>query len=482
MATEETTSRKSRMNALRPALLVIVLLGIAGYFVAKKAANQPPQGVLIASGSIEANETTISPKVSGRLLTLKVDEGFEVHRGDLLATLDDTELAAQLGQAEASLSAAQAKLDAAIHGNRPEQIVQAEAQLKAAKSTAVGSRKNAETAQRNILSVLDLKSQLDIAEYHVPLAEAAYTQALASLNLLRQGTRPKQVDEVKAALAQAQVNLTKAEIDFQRMKTLADQGAVAIQSLDNTKAIRDADKKLVDQAQARLDDLLAGPRQSEIHQSEMAVAQANAHLVGARTSLTNARQAYRDRLSAQSQLDSQSANAGAAEAQVTAAQAQLDLLKAGTRAEDIANLKSVRDQAQKAVEYAKAMVANTYLYAPNDGVIKTKDALLGETLSPGTPVVTIADLDHIWIRVFVPEDKYGVLKLGQSVDVKVDSFPHEKFRGQIVSIASEAEFTPKNAQTPEERVKLVFGVKISVNNPARKLKPGMPGDAWIHID
>ena len=132
--------------------------------------------------------------------------------------------------------------------------------------------------------------------------------------------------------------------------------------------------------------------------------------------------------------------------------------------------------------YAKELVGDAQLYAPVTAVVKTKSALAGESLQPGSPVVTLADLDHIWIRVYVPEDQYGKLKLGQNVDVSVDSFPKEVFRGRLVSIATDAEFTPKNAQTPEERVKLVFAVKITVENPDRRLKPEMPGDATIRVN
>jgi len=337
------------------------------------------------------------------------------------------------------------------------------------------------TTHRNMLSVLDLRTQLDAAEAKLPASEAAYKQALDALRLIREGTRPQQIEEARAAFEQAKVSLAKAEIDLKRIKILADQGAIAVQSLDDARALRDTAQKALDQAKAHLDDLVAGSRPAEIREAEMAVAEAKANLDGARSNLADAQRTFRDRLTAQGQFESQSASAAVATAQVAAAQAQLDLMHAGSRVEDIESFKGIRDQAQQAVEYAKSMVSDTALYAPSDGVVKTKDSLVGETLSPGTPVVTLADLDHIWIRVYVSEDKYGALKLGQAVDVTVDSFPKEAFKRHIVSISSDAEFTPKNAQTPEERVKLVFGVKIMVENPGRRLKPGMPGDATIHI-
>ena len=475
----DTAKTKKGPQWLRPILIGIAIIGIGGFFASRYFAPKPEKGVILASGTIEADETTIAPKVPGRLKLLKVNEGDDVKQGELLAKLDDSELRAQLGQAEAGLAAAQAKFDEAVKGNRPEQIAQAVAQLEAAKQTAAGSHRLLATSLRNMHSVLDLQTQLDSAEAKVTASEAAYRQSVEALKLTMAGTRPEQVDQAKVALLQAHVALAHAGTDLARMKILADQGAIAVQNYDDALAVRDVDQKLVEQAQAHYNDLLAGSRPEEIRGSQQAVAAAKANLDGARKALIDARRTFSDRLTAQGQVESQSTTTDVAIAQVAAAQAQLDLMKAGSRAEDIESARATRDQASHAVDYAKQMVADTVLYAPTSGVVKTKDSLLGETLSAGTPVVTIADLDHIWIRVFVPEDQYGALKLGQSVDVKVDSFPKEIFRGHIVSINTDSEFTPKNAQTPEERVTLVFGVKIMIDNPGRRLKPGMPGDATI---
>lgn len=478
MATVQTNKRP---KLLRPIVIGLILLSGCTYYASHYFASQKPKGVILASGTIEANETVVAPKVPGKLLILNVDEGNNVKVGQLLARLDDNELVAQLGQAKAALVAAQSRYDEALHGNRPEQIAQAVAQLAAAKSTAIGSKRVLSTVGQNFRTVLDLQTALDAAEAKVPASEAAYRQAIQALKLAQAGSRPKQVDEARAALDQSKVSLAKAEIDVTRMKTLADQGAIAVQNYDDARAVRDTNKKLVEQAQAHLDDLLAGPRPEEIREAQQAVAEAKSNLDGARKTRQDARKTFNDRLSARGQLDTQNSSMEVAVAQVAAAQAQLDLLRAGSRVEDIENAKALRDQAKKAVDYAQELVEDSYLYSPTDGVIKTKDSLVGETLSAGTPVVTVADLDHIWIRVYVPEDQYGAIKLGQSVDVKVDSFPKEVFRGKIVSINSDSEFTPKDAQTTEERVTLVFGVKIELENPGRRLKPGMPGDATIRV-
>jgi HlyD family secretion protein len=119
------------------------------------------------------------------------------------------------------------------------------------------------------------------------------------------------------------------------------------------------------------------------------------------------------------------------------------------------------------------------IYAPVSGVVLRKNVELGETVSPGIPVYTIGDLENPWIKVYVKEDKLGFVKLGQKAKITVDSYPGKVYEGKISYISSEAEFTPKNVQTQEERVKLVFGIKVSVKNINDELKPGMPADARI---
>ena len=466
---------------LIPLVIGCLVAAVCGFFAWQYFRTKPPSRVILASGTIEADETTIAPKVPGRLSVLNVNEGDNVKKGELLAQLDPSELQAQLGQADANLFAAQSKLDEAVNGNRPQQIVQAMAQLEAARSAATGSRRLLATNRQNFRTVLDLRSQLDVAQAKVPAMEAAYRQAVQALKLVLAGTRPLQIEQAGAAVLQAQVVLKKANLDEKRMKILADQGAIAVQNHDDALATRDADQSLFDQAQAHYSDLLVGSRPEEVRQAQQEVAAAKANLVGARTSFVDAMKMFNERLTAQVQVETQSATTNVDIAQVAAAQAQFDLMRSGSRIEEINAARAARDQARHAVDYEREMVADTKLYAPTGGVIKTRDSLLGETLSAGTPVVTIADLDHIWIRVYVPEDKYGVLTLGQTVQLKVDSFPKDVFMGRIVSINSDAEFTPKNAQTTEERVTLVFGVKISIENPNRRLKPGMPGDATIRI-
>lgn len=146
-------------------------------------------------------------------------------------------------------------------------------------------------------------------------------------------------------------------------------------------------------------------------------------------------------------------------------------------AHDVAE--ALRQQAAAALSTSEARLRDTVLYAPVSGVIIRKNVEEGETVTAGAAVFTISDLDRPWVKVYVKEDRLGWVKLGQKAEVTVDSYPGKKYEGTVTFISSEAEFTPKNVQTREERVKLVFGVKVSVKNQNDELKPGMPADVKI---
>jgi HlyD family secretion protein len=121
------------------------------------------------------------------------------------------------------------------------------------------------------------------------------------------------------------------------------------------------------------------------------------------------------------------------------------------------------------------------LYAPSAGVVTVRQAELGEVVAPGSPVVTLADLDHIWLRAYVAETDLGRIAWGQNVTISTDTYPGKQYHGRISFISSDAEFTPKSVQTTKERVTLVYRIKIDIDNPTHELKPGMPADARIDL-
>ncbi len=149
--------------------------------------------------------------------------------------------------------------------------------------------------------------------------------------------------------------------------------------------------------------------------------------------------------------------------------------------QDIAVARANIRNAGENLELAKIMLGYTTLRAPFSGVILTRQTELGEVMQPGTPVVTLADLDHVWLRAYVAETDLGRIRWGQAATVHTDTYPDRAYPGQISFIASEAEFTPKSVETHKERVTLVYRIKIDVKNPGHELKPGMPADAIIQL-
>jgi multidrug resistance efflux pump len=166
-----------------------------------------------------------------------------------------------------------------------------------------------------------------------------------------------------------------------------------------------------------------------------------------------------------------------AEAQVAAAQAQLDGLQAGATEEQIATLQARVAQAQTTLDSLLTQREKLEIVAPVDGTVLDLIMHPGEVAAPGATLLTVADLAQVQLIVYVPESKISQVYLGQTVNVKVDSFPHRIFQGQISYIADQAEFTPRNVATKEERVNLVFAVEIRLANRDGALKPGMPADA-----
>ncbi len=139
-------------------------------------------------------------------------------------------------------------------------------------------------------------------------------------------------------------------------------------------------------------------------------------------------------------------------------------------------------QAQAALAASQVRLRDAILVAPVAGVVLRKNSEIGETVAAGSAVFSLGDLENPWIKVYVKEDKLGLVKLGQKADVRTDTFPQKIYAGTVTTISSEAEFTPKNVQTRDERVKLVFAVKVSVRNENEELKPGMPADVTILLN
>jgi HlyD family secretion protein len=169
-------------------------------------------------------------------------------------------------------------------------------------------------------------------------------------------------------------------------------------------------------------------------------------------------------------------------AQVSSAKANLDLILAGPRKEDIEQARAQAAAADQALAFARQQLADAVLKSPTAGVVLSKAAEPGAFLNPGAPVITVGQLDQVWLRGYINETDLGRVRLRQSAQVTTDSYPGKVYPGKVSFISDQAEFTPKVVQTYQERVKLMYRIKINLANPRQELKAGMPADAVIRID
>lgn len=205
-----------------------------------------------------------------------------------------------------------------------------------------------------------------------------------------------------------------------------------------------------------------------------AIAQARANLMKAQASYEKAKKDYeryssllKEELVSKSDFDRVKMQYESAQAEVEAA------VKAITQAE------SSYRAAEQRLKEAQADLKETKIYSPADGVILSRPVEVGEVVNPGSVLYVMVDLNKLYVKVYIPEPEIGKLRLGLPARVYIDAYPDNFFNGRISKIYEQAEFTPKNVETKEERVKLVFGVEVSVENPEGLLKPGMPADVVI---
>jgi HlyD family secretion protein len=252
--------------------------------------------------------------------------------------------------------------------------------------------------------------------------------------------------------------------------------------------LEDADyrqKVRIDEATVRVRESnlalqLAGTRGQEIRASQQTTLDVEADLEQKKVDDERAQRLFaKDEISAQDR-DLAATALKRAEASFKAAQQRTNEAEEGSRKEDIAIARANLNEANAGLGLSRVNLGYTTLRAPSSGVITVREAELGEVVSPGTPVITLADLDHIWLRAYIAETDMGKIHWGQQVKITTDTYPGKQYSGRISFISSTAEFTPKSVQTYQERVTLVYRIKIDIDNPSHEFKPGMPADA--HID
>ncbi|MGB8957873.1 MAG: efflux RND transporter periplasmic adaptor subunit [Candidatus Aminicenantales bacterium] len=234
-------------------------------------------------------------------------------------------------------------------------------------------------------------------------------------------------------------------------------------------------------ADAQLALLVKGSRSEDIRQAEAALEQAQATLKVASDDARRMRELVLTGSVTPKQREDADARLTVAEAQAKAASETLSKVRRLARPEEIQAAEARSAQARAAADLLAKTIADCTITAPAGGIVTHKAVEAGELVTPGSTIVTLTELDSVYVMIYVTEMEMGRVRLGDGVEVRIDAFPNKVFPGKVTYISPEAEFTPKNVQTKEDRVKLVFGIKVEIENKDGFLKPGLPADALIRV-
>jgi HlyD family secretion protein len=309
--------------------------------------------------------------------------------------------------------------------------------------------------------------------------------AVAALVISRRNPAVK--GEIKVS---GTIEATTAELSFKvggrLSRRLVDEGmqvtagqTVALLEDDELKQERSARSADEQAVRAALADLEAGSRREEIAQGEAALNRMKADADKLARDAARAEDLFKHDIIPRQEMDAARAGRDASAAAVREAEQRLKLLKAGPRPDAVRQARARLDASSAGLSLAETRLGHAILTAPMTGLVLAKHAEPGEMLAPGSPVVTIARMDEVWLRGYIAESDVGRVTIGQSARVTADAWPGRVLEGRVSFISSEAEFTPKNVQTEKERVKLVYRIKVTLPNPKGELKPGMPVDAVI---
>jgi HlyD family secretion protein len=375
-------------------LILVIILAVVGVVIWRVffAGPSVPPGIVALSGRIEGDDSAVAPKTTGRVLEVRVREGDQVKAGDVIAVLDDQQIKDRQDQAQAALTAAQARTAAATA-----EVAVLEQQLKQAQLTAIQSNDDAQGRVRQ-------------AEASLTAAEADLTQQEASLKLAL-------FDK------DAYTRLVQTGAVSER------QGKVSVSTADQQEAAVTAARRRVEAARGALTTAKANLANPEIRASQVA---------GVRHQLI--------------QQQAEIANSAA-----SAEQARFQLAEADANRQDL------------------------IVRAPFAGTIVTRAAEPGEVITAGTAIVTLLDLNKVYLRGFVPEGEIGKVKVGQTAHVYLDSNPKEPLDAYVSRIDPQATFTPENTYFRDDRVKQVVGLKLQLKSGFGYAKPGMPSDGEILV-
>ena len=460
----------------------LVLLGAAGwwgYSWLNKPAP-PPRLVEVSRGDVEIivaesgvleplRKVEVKSKIAGRILSLDVEAGDVVHKGQLIARIDPVEVESSLRQTEAQLRAAIARLEQAklLSGYQPADTA---AQIEQARNAV----RTAEIRYQQALR--EAQTQPEVTQAAIEQAEASYQSAIDNLNLLLKVTHPQLRTDAQAAVDEARAQRDDARRQLERQKQLLAKGFVSQREVDLATTQLTAAEARLQQAEQRLQTLEEQLRLQRA-EAESRVKQAKATLDQARA------QAKRDELKLR---EVETARAALEDARMRLKLAEANRVQLPVREKEVLQAQAAVEQLQSALKEARTRLADTTIRAPMSGVVTQRYIESGElvtsgvaTFSSGMPLVQIADLSRMRIKLQVNEVDIGKVQVGQKVEIRLDALRDEVFEGKVRKVAPASSVTQQGA--PGGAV-IKFPVEVEIEKPDPRMKPGMSAKCRIIVE
>jgi HlyD family secretion protein len=444
------------MQNRRPPIPVIVILVLAiaaaAYYFFFYRVQSAQSAQIKASGNVEATEITISPELSGKIVEVNAKEGDTVKSGDALFSQDAALLTAQRAAASASLDTAQATATTADSA-----VASAQAQYDLVMLNALNEDQASRTSSWTIAKPSDFNQP---SWYYTRSEQLAALQSQMDTAKKDLQNANDELDYVqKNATSQAFLDVEKRLLTARLTYQITQDVLTRANNAQDGQEIKDSAQTKADDAKTELENV------QRLYDTELTTDSAT-KVIEARAKQQVAQESYdtlQDRL--------RSLQTGTLSPKVTQAQKALDQAKAAA-----SQARTAVSQAQANLDLIDAQIKKLSTFAPADGILITRNIEPGEIAGPGATVMVLARVNDLTITVYVPEDRYGEIKLGQKALVSIDSFPSEQFNASVIQIAEKAEFTPRNVQTVDGRKTTVFAIKLQLEDPSGKVKYGMPAD------
>lgn len=432
---------------------LLITLTIGALLLSSCSVFEKENDTISGSGTIEATEYQIAAELAGKISKVNFSEGDSVQSGDMLFSLDSALLEAQLAENQAAQLAAQANLDAA-QANLDLVSAQYQGVLQTSRvldeDTRIDRWQDTQPAEFDQpVWFYSKEEQLTAAQKDIDESYETYQAELEQLEEILNEDQNEELLALEEELAAARIAYENARTTLNRARNARDNDDL----LDAAQDQFDTADSALDNAQSEYDALLSSEEYDDVLRARAEAAAARERYETARDSLSELQSADES-----PEVLSASASIKLAEAQVSQAHASLE-------------------QALAAGDTLQVQLDKAFVQSPVDGVVLYRNIDTGETITAGENVMTIAQLEEVNLVVYIPEEYYGLVQLGQTVLISSDSYPAEKFEGKVTIIADQAEFTPRNVQTVEGRKSTVYAITIVIANPDLKLKAGMPVDA-----